>query len=115
MRLAAQSQYRVRAQQPMTASGAPLEPGKPTQPNGEATTLDVGLEKRLSGVDAKARQKIEDWAKKLVDLSRRNRLLYYRATKRTSLTFRQPSPDAITALTSCHGPTVFRIGIRGGT
>jgi hypothetical protein len=56
---------------------------------------DAGLDKRLTSVDAPTRRRIEDWAKKLVDLSRRNRLLYYRPTKRTSLTFLQPHPDTV--------------------
>lgn len=49
----------------------------------------------MADVDPATRGRIEEWAKKLVDLSRRNRLLYYRPTKRTTLTFRDPLPDKI--------------------
>lgn len=59
--------------------------------------LESGLEKQLTSVDTATRRRIEEWAKKLVDLSKRNRLLYYRPTKRTSLTFLRPHPDAVLA------------------
>lgn len=50
-------------------------------------------EGELRGVDPVVRRRIQDWAKRLIDLSRRNRLLYYRPTKRTTL--RLVAPDAI--------------------
>lgn len=50
-------------------------------------------EEELRGVDPVVRRRIQDWAKRLIDLSRRNRLLYYRPTKRTTL--RLVAPDAI--------------------
>lgn len=50
-------------------------------------------EDELRGVDPVVRRRIQDWAKRLIDLSRRNRLLYYRPTKRTTL--RLVAPDAI--------------------
>jgi very-short-patch-repair endonuclease len=70
------------------------EPLKDSAGNGEQTvTRDLAA--HLGAVDPRARARIEDWAKKLVDLSRRNRLLHYRATKRTTLVFRSPDPSRI--------------------
>jgi hypothetical protein len=62
--------------------------------NGELT-VKHDLAAHLAAVDPRARARIEDWAKKLVDLSRRNRLLHYRATKRTTLVFRSPDPSRV--------------------
>ena len=49
----------------------------------------------MAKADPRVRARIEEWARKLIDLSRRNRLLVYRANKRSSLVFRQPDPDTI--------------------
>ena len=65
----------------------------------DGLSLRQDIESRLTDVDPKMRARIEEWAKKLVDLSRRNRLLYYRAAKRTSLTFLRPDADRILART----------------
>lgn len=62
--------------------------------NGEQT-VSHDLAAHLAAVDPCARARIEDWAKKLVDLSRRNRLLHYRPAKRTALVFREPDPTRI--------------------
>ena len=53
------------------------------------------LDEHLAGADPRVRARIEEWARKLIDLSRRNRLLVYRATKRSTLVLRQHDPDAI--------------------
>jgi len=65
----------------------------------EDRSLQREIDAHLTDVDPKTRTRIEEWAKKLVDLSRRNRLLYYRAAKRTSLTFLRPDADRILART----------------
>ena len=57
--------------------------------------LEHSLETSLSTVDPRVRGRVLEWARRLIDLSRRNRLLAYRVYKRTSLEFRSPSPDEI--------------------
>lgn len=59
----------------------------------ETAAVVEDTEDDLRGVDPVVRRRIQDWAKRLIDLSRRNRLLYYRPTKRTTL--RLVAPDAI--------------------
>lgn len=85
----------------MTDSSASVPSDSGAADNGAAengaAALTAGLERRLRSIDATTRRRIEEWAKKLVDLSGRNRLLNYKATKRTTLTFIDPSPDAILA------------------
>lgn len=61
----------------------------------EHETLDVQLDQHLAGADPRVRQRIEEWARKLIDLSRRNRLLVYKPTKRSTLVFQRPGPDVI--------------------
>jgi hypothetical protein len=66
----------------------------PSAGNGDqAVARDIST--HLAAADPKTRATIEEWAKKLVDLSRRNRLLNFHPTKRTTLVFRSPSPDAV--------------------
>lgn len=49
----------------------------------------------------RVREQITAWARELIDLTRRNRSLYYRPTKRTTLEIASPAADAIfRALTS---------------
>jgi very-short-patch-repair endonuclease len=62
---------------------------------GSGGLLGARLGERLAAVDPRVRVRILEWARKLIDLSRRNRLLVYRATKRTTLEFRLPDPDAL--------------------
>lgn len=62
---------------------------------GEHDALDRELDEHLAGADPRVRARIEEWARKLIDLSRRNRLLVYRATKRSTLVLRLPDPDTI--------------------
>lgn len=59
----------------------------------ETAAVVEDTEDELRGVDPVVRRRVQDWAKRLIDLSRRNRLLYYRPTKRTTL--RLVAPDAI--------------------
>ncbi len=66
-----------------------------TAPNADYEALDGQLDRHLAGADPRVRARIEEWARKLIDLSRRNRLLVYRPNKRSTLVFRQPRPDAI--------------------
>lgn len=48
-----------------------------------------------SSSDPRTVGQVQEWAKKLIDLSKRNRLLLYRETRRTTLVFRSPGPDPI--------------------
>ncbi len=63
--------------------------------DGDHDTLGRQLDAHLADADPRVRARIEEWARKLIDLSRRNRLLVYRATKRSTLVLRSPDPDAI--------------------
>ena len=49
----------------------------------------------LSLVDKKIDRKIEEWRQRLIDLSRRNRLLYYKKTKSANLTLLIPEFDTV--------------------
>ncbi len=44
---------------------------------------------------AKAMRRVDDWKMKLIDLSRRNRLVYFRPTRSSNLEFSRPGMDAI--------------------
>jgi very-short-patch-repair endonuclease len=57
--------------------------------------LEQSLETSLAGIDPRVRGRVMEWARRLIDLSRRNRLLAYRPFKRTTLEFQFPAPDAI--------------------
>lgn len=46
---------------------------------------------------AKLKQQIDEWQKELVNLTRRNRLLYFKHTKSATLEITSPKPDAIWA------------------
>jgi hypothetical protein len=59
------------------------------------TTLEQEANERAVRADPDTVERVREWAKKLIDLTKRNRLLYYRETKRTTLAFRSPGPDAI--------------------
>jgi very-short-patch-repair endonuclease len=57
--------------------------------------LEQELEEHLAGAEPLVRQRILEWARRLIDLTRRNRLLNYKPSKRTTLVFREPLPEAI--------------------
>src|SRR5262245_36058294 len=59
--------------------------------------LEKALESSLADTDPRVRVRVMEWARRLIDLSRRNRLLAYRPFKRTSIEFRSPSPDQLAA------------------
>ncbi|RJS84035.1 DUF4011 domain-containing protein [Candidatus Bathyarchaeota archaeon] len=40
--------------------------------------------------EARVRRRIRDWKRRLIDLSRRNRLIYFRPTKRGNLSISHP-------------------------
>ncbi|TRO46256.1 DUF4011 domain-containing protein, partial [Candidatus Bathyarchaeota archaeon] len=44
---------------------------------------------------AKAIRRIDDWKMKLIDLSRRNRLVYFRPSRSSNLEFSRPGMDAV--------------------
>ncbi|MCW3992699.1 MAG: DUF4011 domain-containing protein [Candidatus Bathyarchaeota archaeon] len=44
---------------------------------------------------SRVRRRVEDWRLKLIDLSRRNRLIYFRPTKRSNIHIERPSMGAI--------------------
>ena len=44
---------------------------------------------------AKVLRKVDDWKLKLIDLSRRNRLVNFRPTRSSSLRFQRPGIDAV--------------------
>ncbi|MGD2200760.1 MAG: DUF4011 domain-containing protein, partial [Candidatus Bathyarchaeota archaeon] len=44
---------------------------------------------------AKVYRRVEDWKLKLIDLSKRNRLVNFKPTRRSSVNFDKPGPDAI--------------------
>jgi len=44
---------------------------------------------------AKAMRRVDDWKMKLIDLSRRNRLVYFRPTRSSNLEFSRPGMDAV--------------------
>lgn len=58
-------------------------------------SMDEQLAQHLIAADPRVRRRIEEWARKLIDLSRRNRLLVYRPNKRSTLVFRHPGADAV--------------------
>ena len=67
----------------------------PASDDRDEPAVEADVARHTSKVATSAKRQIQEWAKKLVDLSRRNRLLYYRPTKRTTLTFIRPEPDRI--------------------
>ena len=79
-----------------------MQPGDTDQ---ESAQLDSAIEanqvvaedteEQLKGVDPLVRRRIQDWARRLIDLSRRNRLLYFRPTKRTTLRLVEPFANEI--------------------
>ena len=40
-------------------------------------------------------RRIDDWKSRLIDLSKRNNLVYYKETKRGTLSISSPSPEAV--------------------
>lgn len=80
-----------------------MEEGRPATPedsNGRSAptgVLEVELDRALHEVHPRVQARIHEWARRLIDLSRRNRLLAYRPTKRTTIVFREPSAEAIAA------------------
>ena len=81
----------------------------------DQTVVD-DTEERLQSVDPVVRRRIQDWAKRLIDLSRRNRLLYFRPTKRTTLHLVAPSASEIATKLLQGGSWHFyepRIGLEG--
>ena len=44
---------------------------------------------------AKVTRRVEDWKLKLIDLSRRNRLVHFRPTKSSNIRFERPGIDAV--------------------
>lgn len=45
--------------------------------------------------ESKTKRKIEDWKQKLIDLTRRNRLLYFKRTKSSTLAISQPDAQTV--------------------
>jgi len=72
-------------------AGAAVEPSSPLAGH----ILEDELDDHLAAAEPAVRTRVLEWARRLIDLSRRNRLLVYRATKRTTLVFRDPDPDTI--------------------
>jgi hypothetical protein len=50
-------------------------------------------------------RRIEEWKRKLIDPSRRNRLIYYRPTKSGHLTVTQPDAEAVFRRLTAQGRT----------
>lgn len=61
----------------------------------------------MNEVVERTRRQVEDWARTLIDLSRRNTTLYYKPTKRSSLEVLAPSLDQVAALIGKPSPVEF--------
>jgi hypothetical protein len=44
---------------------------------------------------SKVMRRVEDWKLKLIDLSRRNRLVHFRPTRSSNVSFERPGIDAV--------------------